>query len=310
MTSEPTAAYVWIWLPGAFEPVVSGRLDDDGGRISFTYARSYLNRDDAVPIYGPELPLRAGPQFAASGTRLPLCIDDAVPDAWGRRLVQYRRGALTTEFGELTYLLDSGPDRIGALAFEPSAAAYEPRGTDHPTLEDLAAAAAQVELGQPMKPTLVAALLHGTPIGGARPKALVRDGDRTLIAKFSSTTDTTPVMQAEYVAMELARRAGIDVAPVRSTATAGRHVLLLDDILDTGRTISKLVEHLKYKGTASVRTCVLLKKIGRQQIAFEPDYTGFSIPDKFVVGYGLDFNDLYRHLPFIAVLPDSAANGE
>ena len=89
----------------------------------------------------------------------------------------------------------------------------------------------------------------------------------------------------------------------------GRHILLLDDILDTGQTISRVVEYLKSKGAASVRTCVLLRKIGRQQIAFEPDYAGFSIPDKFVVGYGLDFNDLYRHLPFIAVLPDSAASG-
>jgi hypoxanthine phosphoribosyltransferase len=90
---------------------------------------------------------------------------------------------------------------------------------------------------------------------------------------------------------------------------AGQHILLLDDILDTGRTISKLVEYLKTKGAASVRTCVLLRKIGRQQVAFEPDYVGFPIPDKFVIGYGLDYNDLYRHLPFIAVLPDSAQVG-
>ncbi len=90
---------------------------------------------------------------------------------------------------------------------------------------------------------------------------------------------------------------------------AGRHVLLLDDILDTGRTIAKLVDHLKSKGAASVRTCVLLRKLGRQTVEFEPNYVGFAIPDKFVVGYGLDFNDLYRHLPFIAVLPDSAVTG-
>ena len=87
---------------------------------------------------------------------------------------------------------------------------------------------------------------------------------------------------------------------------AGRHLLLMDDILDTGRTISTLVEHMHHRGAASVRTCVLLRKIGRQQVAFEPDYTGFAIPDKFVVGYGLDFNDDYRHLPFIGALPDPA----
>ena len=85
----------------------------------------------------------------------------------------------------------------------------------------------------------------------------------------------------------------------------GRHLLLLDDILDTGQTISSLVRHLLAdRGAESVRTCVLLRKIGRQTVPFEPDYVGFPIPDRFVVGYGLDFNDDYRHLPFIGVLPE------
>ncbi len=86
----------------------------------------------------------------------------------------------------------------------------------------------------------------------------------------------------------------------------GRDVLLLDDILDTGRTISKVVEHLHTKGAKSVKVGVLLRKIGRQEVAFEPDFVGFVIPDQFVVGYGLDFNDEYRHLPFIGVLSDDA----
>jgi len=84
----------------------------------------------------------------------------------------------------------------------------------------------------------------------------------------------------------------------------GKNVLLLDDILDSGQTLARLVEHLTHKGAASVRTCVLLRKIGRQTIAVEPDYVGFEIPNKFVIGYGLDFADDYRHLPFIGVLPD------
>jgi hypoxanthine phosphoribosyltransferase len=87
----------------------------------------------------------------------------------------------------------------------------------------------------------------------------------------------------------------------------GRHLLVLDDILDTGQTISRLVEHLRAKGAASVRTCVLLRKVGRQRVPFEPDFCGFAIPDQFVIGYGLDYNDEYRHLPFIGVLPDGAA---
>lgn len=87
----------------------------------------------------------------------------------------------------------------------------------------------------------------------------------------------------------------------------GRHLVLLDDILDTGQTLTRLVDHLWGKGAASVRTCVLLRKMGRQTVPCEPDFCGFPIPDKFVVGYGLDFNDDYRHLPFIGVLPDETS---
>jgi hypoxanthine phosphoribosyltransferase len=87
---------------------------------------------------------------------------------------------------------------------------------------------------------------------------------------------------------------------------AGRDVLLLDDILDTGRTISSLALHMAERGAASVRTAVLLRKVGRQVVPFEPDYCGFTIPDLFVVGYGLDYDDDYRHLPFIGVLEGGA----
>ena len=82
---------------------------------------------------------------------------------------------------------------------------------------------------------------------------------------------------------------------------AGKHILLLDDILDTGKTLTRVVAHLIDKGAATVKVGVLLRKIGRQEVPFEPDFIGFTIPDKFVVGYGLDFNDEYRHLPYIGV---------
>lgn len=85
---------------------------------------------------------------------------------------------------------------------------------------------------------------------------------------------------------------------------AGRDVLLLDDILDTGRTLSTLVARIHDRGARSVQTAVLLRKVGRQVVAIEPNYCGFTIPDRFVVGYGLDFDDEYRHLPFVGVLPE------
>ena len=89
-----------------------------------------------------------------------------------------------------------------------------------------------------------------------------------------------------------------------------RHVLLIDDILDTGKTlalVSRLVRKLR---PASLRVCVLLDKKGRREVPFEADYVGFSIPNKFVVGYGLDFAERYRNLPCIGVLrPDLQVAG-
>ncbi len=84
---------------------------------------------------------------------------------------------------------------------------------------------------------------------------------------------------------------------------AGRDVLLLDDILDTGHTLGTLVHRMADRGALSVKTAVLLRKTGRQEVKIEPDYCGFEIPDAFVVGYGLDYDDDYRHLPHVAILP-------
>ncbi len=82
----------------------------------------------------------------------------------------------------------------------------------------------------------------------------------------------------------------------------GCDVLLVDDILDTGNTLSAVRQLLLAKGAASVRTCVLLDKKARRLVAFEAEYIGFEIPNEFVVGFGLDFNERYRNLPCIGVL--------
>ena len=82
----------------------------------------------------------------------------------------------------------------------------------------------------------------------------------------------------------------------------GRDVLLVDDIFDTGRTLAALVDQFATLGPQSLRTLVLLRKAGRQQVELRPDYVGFEIPDVFVVGYGLDYQDAYRHLPYLAEL--------
>ena len=111
------------------------------------------------------------------------------------------------------------------------------------------------------------------------------------------------LIQASSYRGAVTRPGTLHIQPELTPDVKGRHILLLDDILDTGQTLSHLVRHINGLSPASLRVGVLLRKKGRQTVAVEPDYCGFEIPDAFVVGYGLDFNDEYRHLPYIAMLP-------
>jgi serine/threonine-protein kinase HipA len=234
MTSEPTEAFVWNWLPGTEQPVVAGRLELAGGIIYFNYGRSYLDRPKAIPLYLPELPLRRGAIAPLGGLTIPGCIDDAGPDAWGQRVVMQHllgagaKGDDPAVFGPLTYLLRSGSNRIGALDFQERADIYVGRDETTATLAELIRAADAVDEGRPLSPALDLALLHGSSVGGARPKALLRDGDRDLIAKFSSSTDTYAIVKGEFAAMELAKRAGLATANVQLTQAIGRDVLLVE----------------------------------------------------------------------------------
>ncbi len=140
------------------------------------------------------------------------------------------------------------------------------------------------------KPLTIVAVLTGSLIALADLIRQIRIPLRIALVQASSyrgaTTSSTMLIINEAFAPDV----------------VGRDVLLLDDILDTGQTLGALVDHLKDRGAKSVRTAVLLRKMGRQVIPLEPDYCGFEIPDAFVVGYGLDYNDEYRHLPYVGVL--------
>jgi hypoxanthine phosphoribosyltransferase len=87
-----------------------------------------------------------------------------------------------------------------------------------------------------------------------------------------------------------------------SYGVRGRHVLLVDDIFDTGHTLWNLIPQIDELGPASVRSVVLLQKEGQCQVAMKPDFVGFTIPNVFVVGHGLDYRDRYRNLPYVAAL--------
>ena len=227
-------AFVWVWLPGKTEPVVAGRVERDGDRLIFNYGRSYLGREDAIALHEPELPLRPGAIAPLTGLSMAGCLRDAAPDAWGRRVIINRKVGHkgkqidVGQFDELTYLLESGSDRIGALDFQRSATTYAPRGSGAATLEELLSVAERVESGTPIPPDLDLAIFHGSSIGGARPKAIIDDGERKLIAKFSSRDDVFNVVKGEFVAMRLAAHVGLDVAPVRLVRAAGKDVLLIE----------------------------------------------------------------------------------
>jgi len=241
MTSSNGAdkAYVWIWLRGQTEPVVAGKLETDNrGNLLFNYGKSYLERINDIPpaiaIYEPELPLRTGDLPLLHGLQIPGCIRDAAPDAWGRRVIINkmlgRKGANTdtAELDELTYLLESGSDRIGALDFQHSPDEYIARTAINASLEELLYSVARVEKGVPLTAELDQALFHGSSIGGARPKALIEDQGKKYIAKFSSSSDLYSIVKAEFIAMRLAALADLNVAPVKLVSAANKDVLMIE----------------------------------------------------------------------------------
>jgi serine/threonine-protein kinase HipA len=232
--SKYAEAYVWTWLQGQTKPIVAGLLSANGTQLVFNYGRSYLERKDAAPLYEPELPLRTGILPLLDGLSMPNCIRDAAPDAWGRRVILNRKfGAKGKEIDagsldELTFLLESGSDRIGALDFQASPSAYTAREGEGASLDELLNAAALVEKGTPLTPELDRAIFHGSSIGGARPKAAITSDDKKFIAKFSSQTDIYSVVKAEFIAMRLAKEVGLRVAPVSLQRAAGKDVLLVE----------------------------------------------------------------------------------
>jgi serine/threonine-protein kinase HipA len=231
---SPTHAFVWTWPSDSTEPLLAGRIDAVGDRLSFTYEPSYLAGDHAIPLYLPELPLHPGPTAPLGLRRCAGVVEDAGPDAWGQRVVMRQRfgqdsdGVDPAALGRLTYLLETGSDRIGALDFQRSADTYLPRFDQNVGLEDLAEAVRLIDEGKRLPPERDQALRYASAVGGARPKALLTEGKRKVIAKFSSASDTYPVVKGEFVAMELARRVGLDAASASLLELDGRDVLLVE----------------------------------------------------------------------------------
>ena len=123
-------------------------------------------------------------------------------------------------------------------------------------------------------------------------------------------------LNVEFIAIssygaEMRTSAEVRILKDLDVAIEGRHILVVEDIVDTGLTLSYLLANLKSRGAESVKLAALLDKYERREKEVVIDYLGFQIPDKFVVGYGLDFAERYRNLPYIAVLknPEEAQMG-
>ncbi len=162
--------YIWIWLPGEYEPVVCGKLEAENNKYSFVYGRSYLGRENAIALDPRELPLQNN-VFSPSFGETHSVIRDAAPDTWGRSVLTYRSGG--QPLSELDCLLQAGRDRLGALDVRPKSSGYPLTQPDrHASIEDLLTAAEKIEAGEPLPESLGNALLQGSSVGGGGPQKL------------------------------------------------------------------------------------------------------------------------------------------
>lgn len=223
-TFNRAQAYVWVWLPCAEKPVVAGLLEKNAQGHDFFYGKSYLNSPDAIAFSKLEMPLIQGQRLRSKDVLFRV-FSDALPDAWGQRV-------LLNKYNQTLSLLDllifSSSDRIGALHFQLSPDIYQPQYEDSASMEQLMEAVTLVERGQPLPESLILALLHGSSIGGARPKAFIDAENKKYIVKFSASTDIYPIVQAEYAAMSLAKKIGLQVANVKLVSSTGKYMLLVE----------------------------------------------------------------------------------
>lgn len=230
--------FVYVHLAGG--PVPAGRLEMvEEGRSSyaiFDYGSRYLRRGDRVPVDPAALPLpdREVQFRTAEGFDLFNGIRDAAPDGWGRYLM--RKAAGVENLGEFDYLVASGDDRVGALAFGPDPTGGPKRVVpwangaapgEHLDLAALSEAIEQAQSVDQLTPDLRRILEAGSSLGGARPKVAATHRGGPWIAKFSAKDDTYPVCRAELAVMRLAKQCGLNVPDIDFTSIQQRDIYLI-----------------------------------------------------------------------------------
>ncbi len=261
MAATEQKLYVFTYLDTEWVPCGQLTLSEDGAKLTastFAYGLRYLQRPGAIEVDPVSLSLRDLDQVRGTAlfppNNLPLFggIRDAAPDAWGRRVLESRLKVPANSLPESSYLLHAGSQRVGAIdiRFSRDSAATPGFGTwDH--LEYLMDAAQRIDEGLPVPAQLEEIFAEGSALGGARPKATVRDEERVLwLAKFPSRKDALLVPVLEAATLRLAAAAGLTVPPVRLVhfgsrtamlisrfdrywAKAGQDVPLPDDLLST-----------------------------------------------------------------------------
>lgn len=238
MTSDTaTQCYVYITLPGQTEPVTAGRFALEKNRRGvpegrFVYGRTYLARQDAVPLDPVELKLTERTCATTALNGVFGALRDASPDFWGRRVIQRHLGQ--AQPGEMDYLLYSPDDRAGALGFGLNQIPPAPKRAFNQTLDlaKMQASADAIAADDRVSNDAVVEqvgnlLLVGTSMGGARPKAVVEDEAGLWVAKFNVPTDPWNSARVELAMLMLARACGLTTAESRVVEVAGRDVLLV-----------------------------------------------------------------------------------
>jgi serine/threonine-protein kinase HipA len=236
-SQQPRRSYVYITLPGETAAVTAGRyelgVDRSGVPLgSFVYGKSYLARADAVAIDPVELKLVPRLYETTLLNGVFGALRDSAPDYWGRLVIERALGK--GPLGEMDYLLQSADDRAGALGFGLNEKPPAPMRKFNKTLElerlqaiALAILKDKNPVSGPEAEQVQRLLLRGTSMGGARPKAVVEDGEGLWVAKFNRPDDPWNNARVEHTMLRLAKECGISVAESKVVSIARRQVLLV-----------------------------------------------------------------------------------
>jgi len=233
MTSE-RQAYVYIQLPGTLETIPAALLRvqtlPNGTQIGrFRYGDRYLARPDAVALDPFRLPVAKQVFEFTQLKGIPGAVRDAAPDAWGRRVIEYKLERSPADLDEIDYLLHGPQDSAGYLSFglkaDPPAPVRRYNRTHQ--LGELLAALQAIEDGKRVAARVLEQIDPGTSMGGARPKATIEDGQSLWLGKFHAKGDRFNLQRVEFATLDLARRCGLNAVQARLEPSGLGDVLML-----------------------------------------------------------------------------------